>query len=830
MSSQVGTSFPRMSAWHQPMIPIVLAFGLGIAADRWFWGDASPPNLWLFYLLIGLVVVSLARLIRTSQNGVAFAFLLVSVALAGAARHHLHWRLFAENDIGRFAQDQPQPICAEIILTSVLEPSVMSADPMTFPEPKPFLRGTAYAVGLRDGTTWRDVSGRILLSIAGSESPCQPGDRVRIVGKLMRPPLPRNPGQFDLREYRRADRILAQITVEYPEGITLVKSATPWHPTAILGRWRLAARRILHKSLPESDHALAQALLLGFRNEIPDEFEDALLKTGTIHLLAISGLHVGILAGAFETALRLLRFPRRFRPVILLLVVIFYLALAGGQPSTIRASVTLGIFLIGCMIHRSTFSLNTLAVAALILLLLNPSDLFRPGPQLSFLAASVLIVVTSTSLWSSQQLPEKLLEPHRRWVRVLRRIVRTQLFPLFLLSPAIWLVTFPLVINNFHIVNPLGVVLTPILILPVTVALLIGFLLILLGPLIGVGAVPLAWLCHISLSITQTVITFACRFLPWYWWLPSPPLIWVGGFYALWVIFLVWGWQGPRWLMRPMFFGLTAWFLGGILIFTTPRKAESNELRFTLLSVGHGLASALELPNGEVWVYDVGSFGNQRWSARIMAGFLWSRGYTRIDTLILSHADLDHFNGLPLLIDYFRIKKLIISPRMFQHSEPALEELRQLLSESKIPCQVVSAGQKWDNNGCRIEVIHPPSDFTARNDNAQSVVLLVNYAGRQILLPGDLEGEGTLAILKTPPITVDVLIAPHHGSLRSQAGELVDWCRPQWLLVSGGESSRASVAERFQNQVPQVMHTAEAGAITVVFSSHGAEVIPWKPQ
>jgi competence protein ComEC len=829
MSSEVKTSFQGMSAWHQPMVPVVLAFGLGIAADRWFWDDASPTKLWLYYLLVGLVTLSLSRWMRTSQNGVAFGFLLVSVSLAGAARHHLHWRLFAENDIGHFAQDRSQPICAEIILTSVLEPSVVSADPMTFPEPRPFLRGRAYAVKLRDGTTWRDVSGRIVLLLAGSELPYRPGDRLRIVGKIACPPRPQNPGQFDLREYRRADRILAQITVEYPEGITLVKSATPWHPMAVLGQWRLAARRVLHESLPESDHALAQALLLGFRNEIPDEFEEALLKTGTIHLLAISGLHVGILAGAFETALRLLRFPRRLRPMVLLVVVVSYLALAGGQPSTIRAAVTLAVFLIGCMIHRPTFSMNTLAVAAMILLILNPSDLFRPGPQLSFLAASVLIVGVSTTLWSSQQLPETLLEPHRRWVRVLRRIVWTQLSPFFLVSPAIWLVTLPLVVSQFHIVNPLSVVLTPILILPVTVTLLTGFLLILLGPLIGMGAVPLAWLCHISLSITQDVIIFACRFLPLYCWLASPPAIWVSGFYAIWVVFLVWGWRGPRWLARAIFFGLTAWFLWGILTLTIPRKARPDELRFTLLSVGHGLASVLELPNGEVWVYDIGSFGNQRWPARIMAGFLWSRGYTRIDTLVLSHGDLDHFNGLPLLIDYFRIKKLIISPQMFQHREPALEELRQLLTESKIPCQVVSAGQKWDDNGCRIEVIHPPSDFAARNDNAQSLVLLVSYANRRLLLPGDLEGEGTLAILKKPAIIVDVLIAPHHGSLRNQAGELVGWCRPQWLLLSGGESSQASVAERFSNQVPHVMHTAEAGAITVVLTSQGAEVIPWRP-
>lgn len=811
------------------MVPIALVFGLGIAADRWFWDDAPPPQLWLYYLLTGLLVLALSRFAaKASRTGVSLFLLLFSVLFAGAARHHLHWRLFAENDIGRFASDQPQPICAEIILLSVLERSAMSADLMTFPEPKPFLRGTARAVALRDGTSWRDVSGRILLSVAGADSPYRPGDRLRIVGKLVRPPSPRNPGEFNLREYRRADRILAQVIVEYPEAITRVSSGAWWDPVALLGRWRIAARLRLHHFLPESDHALAQSLLLGFRKEIPDEFEEALLKTGTIHILAISGLHVGILAGGFEIALRLLRLPRRLRITILLIVAVLYLALAGGQPSTIRASVVLGVFLIGYLMHRPTFSMNTLAVAAMVLLILNPSDLFRPGPQLSFLAASVLVVVTSSARLPSEELLEFSLQSQSLWNRSLLRVLRNRLLPLILLSVAIWLVTLPLVLSQFHILNPLGVVLTPILIPPITVAILTGFLLVLIAPVIGVGAVPLAWLCHISLSIVETVITFTCRFLPLYCWLPSPGPIWVSGFYSLWIIFLIWGWRGPFWLMRPILLALTAWFLGGILTLVFPRLANPNEFRFTLLSVGHGLASVLELPNGEVWVYDVGSFGNGRIPARALAGYLWSRGFTRIDALILSHADLDHFNGLPQVLDYFPVQKVVISPRMFQHGEPGLDELRRLLKESQIPCETVAAGHQWSGNGYKIEVIHPPFDFVSRNDNAQSLVILVDCAGHRLLLPGDLEGEGTQAILRRPPISVDVLVAPHHGSLRGQAGELIDWCRPQWLLVSGGEVSRESVMQHFQGKARHVLHTAETGAITMAFSPNGCEMNLWR--
>ncbi|HQF12589.1 MAG TPA: ComEC/Rec2 family competence protein, partial [Thermogutta sp.] len=448
------------------------------------------------------------------------------------------------------------------------------------------------------------------------------------------------------------------------------------------------------------------------------------------------------------------------------------------------------------------------------------------GPQLSFLAASVLLVVQSARLRPSDPFLTSPLGQPSAWVRFFRSL-RQRVMGLLVLSVTVWLIILPLVVHQFHIVNPLSVILTPILVFPITVALLTGFLLILLGPVLGPLAAFLAWLCHTSLSITESVIVSTCQNLPLYWWLPSPPGAWVMGFYVLWLVFLIWGYRGPRWLARPLQVGLSVWLLCGALFLAWPRKASPHEFRFTLLSVGHGLASVLELPNGEVWVYDVGSFGNHRRPARVLAGYLWSRGYRRIDTVILSHADLDHFNGLPLLVDYFSVKKIVVSPQMFCRSEPALEELRRLVTTSRIPCETVRSGRFWDSRGCRLEIIHPPLGFSAPDDNAHSLVVVVDYAGRRILLPGDLEGQGTRTMLSTPQLTVDALVAPHHGSVRGQAGDLVRWCRPRWLLVSGGQSSLESVKEHFQGQVEEILHTAETGAITLVFSAQGCEVIVW---
>ncbi|MBC7354030.1 MAG: ComEC/Rec2 family competence protein, partial [Thermogutta sp.] len=634
-----------------------------------------------------------------------------------------------------------------------------------------------------------------------------PGERLQMFGRLRRSFPAMNPGEFDLRTYRREDRILAELSVPSPECITRLAPASFWNPLTLLGWWRLHAAQTLKEYLSPENQPLAQALLLGFRTEIPDELERSLLQTGTIHLLAISGLHVAILVGVFNAVFWTLRVPYRLRIGLLLVVIAVYAVISGGQPSTIRAATTFSVLLLGTLFYHSFWSLNALAFAALVILAWNPAALFRPGPQLSFLGASVLIMVgrryfAGTGGTLNRDVSSN--PPRFAWVAAFSE----WLVPTLVITVSIWVMSWPLVWHSFHIISPLGMVLTPVLIPLITGTLATGFGLLFVGPLWSAGAWPLAWLCDACLTGCRWLIQHAEYTFPLYTWQPAPPTWWVAGVYGWWMLLLLASGGPTRRLTRLLWTGLGGWLLGGIVFLFFPAAQDarnSHDLRMTVLSVGHGLGIVIEAPNGEVWLYDLGSLGGGDRAAWAATSTLFSRGLRRLDGVLLSHADLDHYNGLPDLCHYLAVGQVMVTPRMFQATarrEPGVRALEELIAHRKLPLRTIAAGDTWWWGDCRVTALHPPSDCAGLTDNAASLVLCVEYAGRRILLTGDLEGPGLDALLNGPPMSADVLVAPHHGTARSRPDELVQWCRPQYVIISGGWASLGNT-EAFTGELPR---------------------------
>jgi competence protein ComEC len=840
----------RLPGWFQPLVPVALAFAAGIAWDRW----AFPPELGSKDVLLGYAILAVAGLIAVWRWGfgscVSRWALLVVFALAGAAEHHIIWRYFSPRDVGLMAGDWPQPVALRGVVTSVPEALARpQAAPFELFAPQPAVRFTVRVTAVRCGQIWQPAAGRLLVYLTCPqpseaephvrEMPVWflPGESLQMFGRLRRAFPPMNPGGFDLRTYRREDRILAELAVPYPECITRLAPASFWNPQTLLGWWRLHAAQTLKKYLSAENEPLAQALLLGFRTEIPDELERSLLQTGTIHLLAISGLHVAILVGVFNAVFWALRVPYRLRIGSLLVVIAVYAVISGGQPSTIRAATTFSVLLLGTLFHHSFWSLNALAFAALVILTWNPAALFRPGPQLSFLGASVLMMVgrryfAGTVGTLNRDLPASANPPRFAWVEALSK----WLTPTLVVTVSIWVMSWPLVWHSFHIISPLGMVLTPVLIPLMTGALASGFGLLFVGPLWSAGAWPLAWLCDACLTGCRWLIQQAEHTFPLYTWQPAPPTWWVAGVYGWWMLLLLSSGGPTRRLTRLSWTGLGGWLLGGIVFLVFPAAQDarnSHDLRMTVLSVGHGLGIVIEAPNGEVWLYDLGSLGGGDRAAWAAVGMLFTRGVRRLDGVLLSHADLDHYNGLPDLCHYIAVEQVVVTPRMFQATarrEPGVRALEELIASRKLPLRTIAAGDTWCWGDCRVTVLHPPTDCAGVTDNAASLVLCLEYAGKRILLTGDLEGPGLEALLSRPPISADVLVAPHHGTARSRPEELVQWCRPEYVIISGGWASLSNT-EGFTGELPRpgkasptgpkVFHTAEAGAITVTISPDG---------
>jgi len=261
----------------------------------------------------------------------------------------------------------------------------------------------------------------------------------------------------------------------------------------------------------------------------------------------------------------------------------------------------------------------------------------------------------------------------------------------------------------------------------------------------------------------------------------------------------------------------------------------SRPLVCHFVAVGHGVSVLVELPDGRNLLYDSGRLGSPLTGVRPVSSVLWSRGITHLDAIVISHADADHFNAIPGLLERFSVGAIYVSPVMFERLPPAVKELRDAIVRAGVPIREIHGGQRLSaTSGTTIEVLHPPRKGVYGSDNANSIVLLIEHEGRRILLTGDLESPGLDDLLAEEPLDCDVVLAPHHGSPRSNPGKFADWSRPEHVVISGRRSlgdlaTIESVKSSFRLRGAEVLHTAEDGCIRVESSRQGLSITTLRP-
>jgi competence protein ComEC len=260
-------------------------------------------------------------------------------------------------------------------------------------------------------------------------------------------------------------------------------------------------------------------------------------------------------------------------------------------------------------------------------------------------------------------------------------------------------------------------------------------------------------------------------------------------------------------------------------------RPTHNELRTTFLAVGHGGCVVMETPDGRVLMYDTGTTTGPDAVRRVIAPYLWNRGISRVDDVFLSHADLDHFNGLPELLKRFPVGQVTLTPSFPDKSTPGVAATLAALDRAGVARRIARAGDRFTAGDVSFEVLHPPVDGPAGNENTRSLVLLVRHAGHTILLTGDLEGVGQEMVVRSPPPTVDVMLAPHHGAVGANArrepegrfspGPLATWAKPR-LVVSCQQPGKIDhLTSAYGPSGGLVWDTATVGAVTVRSHSTG---------
>jgi competence protein ComEC len=798
---------------YQPLVPPLAAVVGGIGVDR-IW--PQPAGAW-FLLAAGAIGVWWI-VWRQGRERLGATLLMLACGATGGSWHHCCWSLFPRDNLGHFARQSAQPVCLEVVaLKSARVVPPAPPDPLRSLPTTTYTRVEIEARAIRDGSTWRHASGSVELCIAGRREDIRAGDRMRVFAALTAPRSAENPGQFDFARYLRADRRRAMLYASHAEGVqVLERGCAAWLARSIDAA-RLRNQQYLDRYLNAERVGLASAVLVGAREQLDPEQSAAFMETGTTHLLVVSGLNVGILAGTLWWLLRRTPMPRTLSMGIVGLTTGAYMLLTDAEPPIVRATVLVLGGGLALLSGRRGMPFNTLAAAALIVLAINPVDLFNVGAQLSFLCvAGMAWLVPPWFGPPDMHSPlERLIERSRSGTERLRRACGR----LFLVSLLLALLTGPLVAARFHLVAPVAPLMNVVLWLPVFTGTLGGFGLLLLGWLWPLGYV-FGQCCNGSMWALQNSVDLVRRLPGSHFWVAGPADWWLAGLYAALAIAAAW----PRLLSAKRLCGLLgAWLLIGCGVSGFwPRE---QALECTFLAVGHGCATVLRLPDGRTLLCDAGHLGPPRVASRAVAGFLWAEGLTRIDTLMISHADTDHFNAVPELLDRFRVDEVCVGPVMFRNRSPAVAVLREALRRHQLVPRIVRAGDTLNQGACTVRALHPPGEGVVGSDNANSLVLVVEYRGQRILLPGDLDAHGLDSLLSQPPERCAVVLSPHHGSKRSRPDALAAWAGARWLVVSGG--NRPGGDRESASKPPaggSVLSTDQCGAVRVRIDAQGLAV------
>jgi competence protein ComEC len=513
------TDIPR----YRPLLIVLVAASAGIAADS-YWPLSFLTWLTAVLLTLGIWYVSARR----GHHRAAAGLILTAILSVAGAWHHCQWNLFDENDLGNYTAAKKQPVALDAVVLSAprqLPPSEPSF--MQSLRSAPGYRLEISAAAIRNSDKWQPVSGRALLFVQGDMPAIEPGDRIRIFGELSAPSPAHNPGEFDRAAFLRAHRIRSQIQSQ-SECISVLQTGSGWSLSRRLESVRKNAAGLFQRYLDPRQAELASAVFLGEREQIDSRRNEAFMATGTVHVLSISGLHVGILAGALFWIMRKMPISRVVGLILIILITGLYALMVDVNPPVVRATILVLVTCLSMCLRRPALSFNSLAAAALVVLAINPNDLFNVGAQLSFLCVAILIWVWPywTTINKQEKLLQKMAIQHLDPASQLLWPVRDNIIYLAVGGGAIWLLTQPLVAARFHIFSPIALLTNILLWLPMTLGLLSGFVFLFIAAIVPPLAGVAAWCCNICLWLFEKMIDCASAAPGGHYWVSGPGNWW----------------------------------------------------------------------------------------------------------------------------------------------------------------------------------------------------------------------------------------------------------------------------------------------------------------
>ncbi|MEM0963168.1 MAG: DNA internalization-related competence protein ComEC/Rec2, partial [Bacteroidota bacterium] len=653
----------------------------------------------------------------------------------------------------------------------------------------------------------------------------RPGDRVQLAGRLEPLPRPRNPAQMDYGAYLQRQGIQAVLRVEDETGVAFL--APSRQPVArVADASRRHVRRVLAQHIPTPEtRGLLLALLLADRSAIGTDTMDAFRETGLMHLLAVSGLHVGLVGLTLYVLLKPVlgrigvsrQQAERARAGATLALLALYVVVAGASVSTVRAFVMVSVLILGRVADRRVDTLNALGVAAFGILLHRPAALFEVGFQLSF--GAVAAIVTLTPLLTT-------IVPDR----IRQSATGTFLAGSVATSIAATLGTAPALLAHFGRL-PLGGLLLNVPAIPLTGLTLGG----------GIGAVVLAPLPPLAAAMGGFADASG-RLLLWItesgatafgWAVYERPLdtpsAWIASALVLTALAL---WRRPAARRQLALASVAVVAVGLWSGFAKGESAPTFDAVF--LDVGQGDATLLSMPNGRHVLIDAGirsPYVDQ--GERVIVPHLDRFGIRRLDALILTHADADHIGGAQTVLEHVPVGRLVVNGASGESDLWA--NVLRTADSLRVPIDTVSAGDTLAvDPSVRVRVLGPSGPMGSTND--ASIVLRMEHGRTRWLLTGDAEAAGEAAVVRRfgGALASDVVTVGHHGSQTSSTPALVEAAgRPSFAVVSVARRNRYGLPHeeplgRWTATGADVRLTSEDGAVWLRSDGATVEPVDWR--
>lgn len=671
------------------------------------------------------------------------------------------------------------------------------------------------------------------------------GERIVVTARLREPASPVNPGGLDFESVLARRGITALASVSGPGQVTVLPPADlRWRLWALIDGWRDRVREAAARSLEGPALGIFLGIVIGEAGYLAPEVRDRFMATGTVHILSISGSHLGLIAllSFFVVKQTVRRLPAagllalsrhitatRLAAVLTAIPVSLYAALAGAEVATVRALIMILLFLLAVWLGRENRLATAVACAALLILIHQPGALYDLSFQLSFVSVLAIAVV-----WERRADPD---DEEGRGSPGTGSRMRRWLGDYAVITGAVTVATLPLTAAAFNQVAWLGLFVN-LLVVPfvglVLVPLGLGSALWLL--IVGGEMLPVARLNQSLLGVLDGTVAWMAAVPGAEWHVPSPSPAAVGCFYVLAAVAI---WRNAGWGLR-VGAGLAALLVLASWLWTPRPSFDQRPLRVTFLDVGQGDATVIELPDGQTVLIDGGAaYESLDMGRAVVSPFLWDRGIRRLDHVIGTHPQLDHVGGLASILATFPVGTYWSSG--VARDETFYRRLKEVLDRRGISERPVRAGDRLlETSECRLDALNPPAghgvaaDGTTREEeqtssgsvlNNLSVVVRLECGPHSFLFPGDVEVEG-LARMKRDgrQWKVEVVKVPHHGARSSLDAEWLRQLDADVAVVSVGRRNpyghpAAAVLDTYRELGISLRRTDLEGAVSMSASA-----------